>query len=120
VAYRSLISTVLPALPEGPGHLGGLAAFVALLSNLVSNVPAVMLLAPLIPRLPDPQETWLLLAMASTFAGNLTLLGSVANLIVAGGARQAGINLGFWSYLRVGLPVTVVTICLGTAWLALT
>ncbi len=62
----------------------------AVLSNLVSNVPAVMLLAPLVPTLPNPHRMWALLAMASTLAGNLTLVGSMANLIVAEQARERG------------------------------
>ena len=60
----------------------------AILSNVVSNVPAVMLFTHMIPSLPDPTRAWLTLAMSSTLAGNLTLLGSIANLIVAEGARR--------------------------------
>jgi len=59
-----------------------------------------------------------MLAMASTFAGNLTLLGSVANLIVAEGAATRGARLGFLDYLKAGLPITIITIALGTAWLS--
>jgi Na+/H+ antiporter NhaD/arsenite permease-like protein len=67
------------------------------LSNLVSNVPAVMLLEPVVRVMaPERQETaWLALAMSSTLAGNLTLLGSVANLIVVENARQVGIAVSF-------------------------
>ncbi len=89
----------------------------ALLSNLVSNVPAVLLFVPLVPALPDPARTWRLLAMASTFAGNLTLLGSIANLIVAEGARRSA-PLHFGEYLRVGVPLTLATLLLGVWWLA--
>ncbi|MDA8410422.1 MAG: anion transporter [Treponema sp.] len=108
----------------GAGSGGGLpiaalAAFVALLSNLVSNVPAVMLFRPLVSRFADPYGVWLVLAMASTFAGNLTLLGSVANLIVAEGAKRSGVDISFGRYLRVGLPVTILTIAIGSLWLAL-
>ncbi|MEZ4471167.1 MAG: hypothetical protein R3F60_10280 [bacterium] len=56
------------------------------------------------------------LAMASTFAGNLTLLGSVANIIVAESARDLG-GIGFMAHLRVGLPVAVATTAVGVAWL---
>jgi Na+/H+ antiporter NhaD/arsenite permease-like protein len=59
-----------------------------------------------------------MLALSSTFAGNLTLLGSVANLIVAEGARKAGIELSFGKYLRVGLPLTIATLAIGSAWVA--
>ncbi|MEH2153698.1 anion transporter [Nostoc sp.] len=87
----------------------------ALLSNLVSNVPAVLLLQHLIPH-PDT-KTWLLLAAGSTLAGNLTLLGSVANLIVAEAVAKLGYQLSFWEHLRFGLPLTVVTLILAYFWI---
>ena len=96
-----------------------LSTFTAVLSNIVSNVPAVLILRPFIPSFPDPQRAWLVVAMASTLAGNLTLIGSVANLIVAERARAEGIPMSFWAYFKVGLPLTVVTIAAGTAWLTL-
>ena len=89
------------------------------LSNLVSNVPAVLLFQPLMEVMPQKELAWLALAMSSTLAGNLTVLGSVANLIVVENARRAGIELGFLEYLKVGVPLTVVTIAVGVAWLAL-
>lgn len=89
----------------------------AVLSNLVSNVPAVLLLKPLIPSFGEPTRGWLILAMASTLAGNLTILGSVANLIVVEAARQARVEIGFLEYCRVGVPLTVLTLLLG--WLIL-
>lgn len=118
--YEAIVDRVLQTLVGGQTPVGALAAFVALLSNIVSNVPAVMLFRPLAGRFADPHQVWLVLAMASTFAGNLTLLGSVANLIVAEGAKRSDIELSFGRYLRVGLPVTIVTILAGSAWLALT
>ncbi len=54
----------------------------------------------------DPQRAWLVVAMASTLAGNLTLIGSVANLIVAERARVEGTPISFWAYFKVGLPFT--------------
>ena len=87
----------------------------ALLSNLVSNVPAVLLLQHLIPH-PDTR-TWLLLAAGSTLAGNLTLLGSVANLIVAEAVAKLGYQLSFWEHLRFGLPLTVLTLILAYFWI---
>jgi Na+/H+ antiporter NhaD/arsenite permease-like protein len=57
--------------------------------------------------------------MASTFAGNLTLLASIANLIVAERAARAGITLDFGAYLRVGVPITLATLAFGTAALTL-
>lgn len=90
------------------------------LSNLVSNVPAVLLFEPLLAAIPDKEAGWLALAMSSTLAGNLTLLGSVANLIVAEGARREGEDLGFLEYLKVGVPLTIATVGVGIAWLTLT
>jgi len=104
---------------DGGRPLWALSGFTALFSNLISNVPAVMLERPLISLFADKDLAWKILALSSTFAGNLTLLGSVANLIVAEGARKAGIKLSFGAYLRVGLPLTIATLVIGTAWLVL-
>jgi Na+/H+ antiporter NhaD/arsenite permease-like protein len=93
-----------------------LTAVVTLLSNLVSNVPAVMLLKGLVPQFPDPHTTWLMLAMSSTLAGNLTITGSVANIIVVEKARTEH-HIGFFEYMKIGVPVTVVTLALGLMWL---
>ena len=95
---------------------GVMSAFAAVLSNVVSNVPAVLVFRPFIPHLPNPQDAWLTLAMSSTLAGNLTVLGSVANLIVIERARHR-VRIGFWEYARVGIPVTVLTIAIGVYWL---
>jgi Na+/H+ antiporter NhaD/arsenite permease-like protein len=92
-------------------------AVAAAVSNLVSNVPAVMLYLPLVPHMPDPAGTWMLLAMATTLAGNLTLVGSIANLIVAEGARRTS-PLTFGEYLKVGVPVTLLTLAAGVLLLA--
>jgi len=95
----------------------GLSFATAILSNIVSNVPAVILMQPLVKSFGVGDSLWLLLAMASTFAGNLTLVGSVANLIVAEKAQNKRIALGFFDYFKVGFPVTVVLLLLGTLWL---
>jgi Na+/H+ antiporter NhaD/arsenite permease-like protein len=89
----------------------------ALFSNLVSNVPAVMLLKSLVTNFPDPRKAWLMLAMASTLAGNLTITGSVANIIVVETAKPDA-HVGFWDYFRVGLPITAATMLFGALWLA--
>ena len=83
------------------------------LSNLISNVPAVILWRGTAPTLPDPALVWRIVAMSATFAGNLVLIGSVANLIVAEKAEAAGIRVGFWEYARVGIPVTLLTVAWG-------
>ena len=79
--------------------LGGVTA---VLSNVISNVPAVLLLKSFVPNLQDPQRAWLVVAMASTLAGNFTLVGSIANLIVAQRAKARGVEFSFWAYFKVG------------------
>jgi Na+/H+ antiporter NhaD/arsenite permease-like protein len=86
------------------------------LSNVVSNVPAVMLLKSAATEFADAQTGWLMLAMASTLAGNLTITGSVANIIVVERAAPQ-VRIGFGEYFRVGAPVTAITVLLGTFWL---
>jgi Na+/H+ antiporter NhaD/arsenite permease-like protein len=105
------------ALLDSPvGMVSGLSV---LLSNLVSNVPAVLLFKPLMEVMPQKELAWLALSMSSTLAGNLTILGSVANLIVVENARRGGTELGFFEYLKVGVPLTLLTTLVGVAWLAL-
>lgn len=94
-----------------------LAAITVLLSNLISNVPAVLLLKPLVPQLSNPQAAWLTLAATSTVAGNLTLLGSVANLIVAEIAARRNVKLTFWEYTRPGFIITLISLILGIGWI---
>jgi Na+/H+ antiporter NhaD/arsenite permease-like protein len=91
----------------------------AALSNLVSNVPAVLLLEPVAQAVPEParETAWLALAMSSTFAGNLTVLGSVANLIVVESASRDGVQVSFGEYCKAGVPITLLTLGLGIAWL---
>ncbi len=94
-----------------------LSAITVVLSNLVSNVPAVLLLRPVAAALPNPTAGWLTLAAASTLAGNLTLLGSVANLIVAESAARRQVHLDFWEYTKAGALITLISLVLGVAWL---
>ncbi len=89
---------------------------VAALSNLVSNVPAVMLLKSVVPGFVNSHMGWLMLAMASTLAGNLTITGSVANIIVVERARPE-VEISFRDYFRVGLPITLLTLGFGMLWL---
>jgi Na+/H+ antiporter NhaD/arsenite permease-like protein len=95
-----------------------LTAVTAVLSNTISNVPAVLALRPFVQNLADQHHVWLVIAMSSTLAGNLTLIGSVANLIVAERARAAGIELSFWTYCRAGIPLTLITLLVGAWWLS--
>jgi Na+/H+ antiporter NhaD/arsenite permease-like protein len=100
-------------------HVPVLSAVTAVLSNLVSNVPAVLVLKPFVEALPDHDTAWLTLAMSSTLAGNFTVLGSIANLIVVHHAAARGVRIGFWEYFAVGAPLTMLTIAIGTFWLSL-
>jgi Na+/H+ antiporter NhaD/arsenite permease-like protein len=123
VVVTGLETAVLtPELIAGVGelHLEAvpvLSVVTALLSNLVSNVPAVLVLKPFITSMSDPQHAWLVVAMASTLAGNFTLVGSAANLIVAQRAQARGVAIGFWTYFKVGAPLTLLTILFGAWWL---
>jgi Na+/H+ antiporter NhaD/arsenite permease-like protein len=90
-----------------------LTVVTAALSNLVSNVPAVLVLKPFVEPLRNQQHAWLTIAMASTLAGNFTLVGSVANLIVVQSARARGVTIGFWDHFKVGAPLTVITVAVG-------
>lgn len=95
--------------------LSGLSAAV---SNLVSNVPAVLIFKPFIAHMQNAERGWLTLAMSSTFAGNLTILGSIANLIVVQRAKR-DVAIGFWEYARVGAPLTVMTLLIGAWYLSM-
>jgi len=99
------------------GNTGGvwwLSGLSAILSNLVSNVPAVLLLAPLATN----RRLWLTLAASSTLAGNATILGAAANVIVVQAASRQGVEVSFKDWFRAGFPVTVATLVLATAILA--
>ncbi len=106
------------AEPLAQQGIAALTLVAGLLSNLVSNVPAVLLFRPFVPHFAEPLQTWLTLAMATTLAGNLTLLGSVANLIVAEGARREGVSLTFNEYLKAGVPITLLSLLFGVLWLS--
>lgn len=116
VERSGLSSSWLAVIPPEARHsIPVFAAATAALSNLVSNVPAVLLLKTWAGHFTNHEAAWLVLAMASTLAGNLTLVGSVANLIVVEQARGR-VRVGFWAYARVGVPLTLVTLALGLAW----
>jgi Na+/H+ antiporter NhaD/arsenite permease-like protein len=97
-------------------RMGVFTLTVAGLCNIVNNVPAVMLLKSLVPGFANPRTAWMVLAMASTLAGNLTITGSVANIIVVETAKP-DVEIGFRDYLKVGVPITLMTLLVGWAWL---
>ncbi|WP_018151916.1 anion transporter [Leeia oryzae] len=84
------------------------------LSNLVSNVPAVMLLLPVA----NHETSGLLLALASTFAGNLLIVGSIANIIVIDAAARQKITIDWRCHARVGVPITLITLAMTGFYLA--
>lgn len=89
-----------------------MSIFTALLSNVVSNVPAVLVFKAFVSKLADPTHAWLTLAMSSTLAGNLTVVGSVANLIVIERARRE-VEISFWEYAKAGVPLTAASLAVG-------
>lgn len=115
---RYLLDLLTPALEASPASkLAEVSGISLVLSNLVSNVPAVMLLGPVLSEHHSSTGVWLALAMSSTFAGNLTLIGSLANLIVAELSKR-DCPITFVEYLKVGIPLTVLTSIVGVVSLA--
>jgi Na+/H+ antiporter NhaD/arsenite permease-like protein/predicted methyltransferase len=104
--------------PEGLSAYTRTAGFFLLGSNVVTNVPFILLVRDQMASLPSPRLGWEMLAMASTFAGNLTLLGSVANIIVSEKSQEIG-GLRFGEYAKAGLPIAIATTLVGTTWLVL-
>ena len=91
-----------------------LAWFSAAGSNIFSNVPFVLVAGKWIARFAEPELMWKVLALATTLAGNLTIVGSVANMIVIESAREH-IEVSFWDYARFGIPITILTTAAGVA-----
>ena len=115
----ALVDLVLPHLPAGAAAALLVLSGVLLVGcQLISTVPFILLVAPLVAGMPDPSRAWTVVAVVSTLAGNLTLLGSVANIIVVETARAED-AIGFRAYLRVGAPVTLLSTAAALAWLLL-
>jgi Na+/H+ antiporter NhaD/arsenite permease-like protein len=129
VVVRGLVSTGLVQATWAAAapyvHLaspGGVTAFSALMtvgSNVVSNVPMTLLSGPYLPALGPERFGWILLGFTTTVAGNLTILGSVANIIVAETARD-DYRLGYFEYLRFGFVSTILSLAAGVPLLWLT
>jgi Na+/H+ antiporter NhaD/arsenite permease-like protein len=110
------IGNAFPGFHEGEvPSIGWLTALSAFLSNLVSNVPAVLLLAELIPV--SDTNLWIALASSSTLAGNATILGAAANVIVAEKSEGMGVEINFWKFTLVGFPIAMVTLFISTVML---
>ena len=119
VKTSSLLSEIEGTFPGfrdgGTPSLEWLTALSAFLSNLVSNVPAVMLLSEMIPV--SQTDLWLALASSSTLAGNATILGAAANVIVAEKAEGMGVEVNFWKFTLVGFPIAMATLFISTIML---
>ena len=114
-----MFASIAPVIARGDA-LGTLAfvLVIVIASNIVSNVPLVLVAVAWVPNLPSPEWGYITLAVASTLAGNLTLFGSVANIIVMESAGPRG-EIGFWRFLRYGAVVTTVDLALAFGVLAL-
>jgi len=123
VVNRALQATGLPADLVAQSAATGvmlddpviLSVVAFLLSNIVSNVPAVMLLLPVATH----EMAGPLLALVSTFAGNLLIVGSIANIIVVDAAARYGIRIAWRTHARIGIPVTFATLAITALWFAL-
>jgi Na+/H+ antiporter NhaD/arsenite permease-like protein len=116
IASTSLLRTALDGLARGGVDLhqpGWLLAAVVVLSNLVSNVPAVMLLLPAA----EHGQAALVLALGSTLAGNMFIVASIANIVVVDQAQRVGVKISWMEHARTGVPVTLVTLAIAAAWL---
>ncbi|MGI6087298.1 MAG: anion transporter [Kiritimatiellia bacterium] len=100
--------------PQNPYLLTGLTA---VLSNIVSNVPAVMLLVQFLQ--PENTAAWYIMALASTYAGNLVTIGSIANLITIEQAGLYGVKISFGEHARIGVPVTIISLLILVGWIAM-
>jgi Na+/H+ antiporter NhaD/arsenite permease-like protein len=122
VQVSGLLDDMMSAFQSASGgslsNVWGLSAFSAILSNLISNVPAVMLLAPFVGSL-GQQDMWLALAGSSTLAGNATILGAAANIIVVESALCHGVEVSLKDFIKAGLPIAIVTLIVCAALLAI-
>jgi len=122
VSHAGVLERVFSSLAPivARGDFAGDLAFIALVviaSNIVSNVPLVLVAVGWVPQMPEPTWGYIMLAVASTLAGNLTLFGSVANIIVMETAGPRG-EISFWRFLRFGFVITTVDLVLAFAILA--
>jgi Na+/H+ antiporter NhaD/arsenite permease-like protein len=109
--------TAMRRLGADPSHPGWLFILSAVLSNLVSNVPATMLLLPAAMHGDFAVPVGPVLALSSTLAGNLFIVGSIANIIVVTAAKPLGVEINFRTHARTGSPVTLATLAIAAGWL---
>jgi Na+/H+ antiporter NhaD/arsenite permease-like protein len=122
VETSGLLGEIVARIGGGAsGDAWRLSGVSAVLSNLVSNVPAVVLLAPLVASAPAAGQgtLWLALAASSTLAGNATILGAAANIIVVQVAAKAGVEVSMKDFVKAGLPTALLTLVLAATLLSL-
>lgn len=123
IVIRGLENMYMPSLIMETLNAGGidlhnlitLTAVSTALSNIVSNVPATMLLTKFLD--PSNHIQWYVLALSSTFAGNLITIGSIANLITFEQAKQYGVEISFMEHARTGVPVTIASLLIMLMWI---
>ncbi len=113
-----MMNTFQASSGTGLTSIPGLTAFCAILSNLISNVPAVMLLSPFVASV-GSNNLWLALVTSSTLAGNATILGAAANVIVVETGSKMGVEISLWQFMKAGFPITVVTLLLSIVMLSM-
>ncbi|HEY3419426.1 MAG TPA: anion transporter [Methanomassiliicoccales archaeon] len=113
-----MMGTFQASSGSGLTSIPGLTGFCAILSNLISNVPAVMLLSPFVASV-GSNNLWLALVTSSTLAGNATILGAAANVIVVETGNKMGVEVSFWQFMKAGLPITIITLLLSVVMLGM-
>jgi Na+/H+ antiporter NhaD/arsenite permease-like protein len=113
-----MMNTFQASSGSGLTSIPGLTGFCAILSNLISNVPAVMLLSPFVASV-GSNNLWLALVTSSTLAGNATILGAAANVIVVETGNKMGVEISLWQFMKAGFPITMVTLLLSVVMLGL-
>lgn len=111
------LTSIFHGFDDGAPSPMELTVFTVILSNLISNVPSVILIGDMIPN--ATASMWLVLSASSTLAGNLTLIGAAANVIVSEEAEKDGIRLDFRRYLAIGVPVSLATLAIMYVFLIL-
>ena len=112
-----ILTDSFPGFSDGSPSIGSLTIVTTILSNLISNVPCVILLDNMIPA--GNLALWLTLAAASTLAGNMTMIGAAANVIVSEEAEKMSIRIDFWRFLKIGIPVSLITLLVTYAYITL-
>lgn len=111
------IMSLIPGFSDGSPSVEGLTIITTIISNLISNVPCVILLSGMIPA--GDLQLWLTMAAVSTLAGNMTMIGAAANVIVSEEAEREGILIDFWRFLMVGIPVSLITLAIAAVYMNL-